>query len=182
MSRIGNKPIVLPESVKVEIKDGKLNITGPKGSLVVALPEKITAEIEGTHLKLNRHGEDKFARAYHGLGRSLAYNAVVGVSHGFTKELELVGTGYRVVASGGDLVFSLGFSHPITFNAVAGVSFAVEGNNKIKVEGIDKQLVGQIAANIRALREPEPYKGKGIRYSDEVVRRKAGKAAASAKG
>jgi len=180
MSRIGSKPIILPESVKVEIKDGKLNFTGPKGNLVVALPEKITAEIEGTHLKLSRHGEDKFARAYHGLGRSLAYNAVLGVSQGFTKELELVGTGYRVSVQGDNLVLSLGFSHPITFNAVPGVTLTIEGNNKIKIVGIDKQLVGQVAANIRKLREPEPYKGKGIRYTDEVVRRKPGKAAAKA--
>jgi len=178
MSRIGIKPITLPESVKVEIKDGKLNFAGPKGNLVVVLPNKITAVVEGTQLKISRHGEDKVARAFHGLGRSLANNAVIGVSQGYTKELELVGTGYRVVASGGNLVFSLGFSHPITFNAVTGVAFAVEGNNKVKITGIDKQLVGQVGANIRKLREPEPYKGKGIRYSDEVVRRKAGKAAA----
>lgn len=178
MSRIGSKPIIMPDSVKVEIKDGKLFFTGQKGSLVVELPEKITAEVDGTQLKLSRHGEDKFARAYHGLGRSLAYNAVLGVSQGYTKDLELVGTGYRVAAQGANLVFSLGYSHPITFSAVPGVSFAVDGNTKVKITGIDKQLVGQVAANIRALREPEPYKGKGIRYSDEVVRRKPGKAAA----
>lgn len=178
MSRIGVKPINLPESVKVDITDGKMNFTGPKGNLSVTLPDGISAQVEDKRLKLTRSGEDKFARALHGLGRSLAQNAVIGVSEGFTKELELVGTGYRVSAQGGNLVFSLGYSHPITFKAVNGITFAVEGNNKVKVTGIDKQLVGQVAANIRALRSPEPYKGKGIRYTDEVIRRKAGKAAA----
>lgn len=178
MSRIGVKPINLPESVKVDITDGKMNFTGPKGNLSVTLPDGISAQVEDKRLKLTRSGEDKFARALHGLGRSLAQNAVIGVSEGFTKELELVGTGYRVSAQGGNLVFSLGYSHPITFKAVSGITFAVEGNNKVKVTGIDKQLVGQVAANIRALRSPEPYKGKGIRYTDEVIRRKAGKAAA----
>lgn len=178
MSRIGSRPITLPEAVKVEMTDRRLNFSGPKGNLTVILPEKISASIEEGRLKIARSGEDKTARAFHGLGRSLAQNAVIGVSQGYAKDLELVGTGYRVALQGGDLVFSLGFSHPITFTAVAGVTFAVEGNNKIKVVGIDKQLVGQVAANIRKLRPPEPYKGKGIRYSDEVVRRKAGKAAA----
>lgn len=178
MSRIGSRPITLPDSVKVEIVRDQLNFTGPKGSLSVTLPEKITAALEDGHLKIARKGEDKVARAYHGLGRSLAQNAVIGVSHGYTKELELVGTGYRVALQGGNLVLSLGFSHPITFVAVPGVAFAIEGNTKIKIVGIDKQLVGQVAANIRKLRPPEPYKGKGIRYSDEVIRRKAGKAAA----
>lgn len=178
MSRIGSRPITLPDSVKVEINRDQLNFTGPKGNLSVTLPEKITATLEEGHLKIARKGEDKVARAFHGLGRSLAQNAVIGVSNGYTKELELVGTGYRVALQGGNLVLSLGFSHPITFSPVAGVTFTVEGNNKIKIVGIDKQLVGQVAANIRKLREPEPYKGKGIRYSDETVRRKAGKAAA----
>ena len=178
MSRIGTRPITLPDSVKVEIKADQLNFTGPKGNLSVTLPKKITATIEDGHLKIARQGEDKVARAFHGLGRSLAQNAVIGVSHGYTKELELVGTGYRVALQGSNLVLSLGYSHPITFTAVAGVAFAVEGNNKIKVEGIDKQLVGQVAANIRKLRPPEPYKGKGVRYSDEVIRRNPGKAAA----
>ena len=178
MSRIGAKPINLPESVKVDISGGKMNFSGPKGNLVVALPKGISASVEEKRLKLTRSGEDKFARAFHGLGRSLAQNAVVGVSEGFTKELELVGTGYRVAAQGGNLVFSLGYSHPITFKAVPGITLTIEGNNKVKVTGIDKQLVGQVAANIRELRAPEPYKGKGVRYTDEVIRRKAGKAAA----
>ena len=178
MSRIGSRPITIPDSVKVEITRDQLNFTGPKGNLSVTLPEKITATLEDGHLKITRKGEDKVARAFHGLGRSLAQNAVIGVSNGYTKELELVGTGYRVALQGGSLVLSLGFSHPITFAPVAGVTFTVEGNNKIKITGIDKQLVGQVSANIRKLREPEPYKGKGIRYSDETIRRKAGKAAA----
>lgn len=178
MSRIGSKPIILPQSVKVDITGGKINLVGPKGTLSVNLPEKITAEVDDQHLKIVRHGEDKFARAYHGLGRSLVQNAVIGVTSGFTKELELVGTGYRVALQGTSLVFSLGFSHPVVFSAVTGATFTLEGNNKVKVSGIDKQLVGQVAANIRKLRPPEPYKGKGIRYSDETIRRKAGKVAA----
>jgi large subunit ribosomal protein L6 len=178
MSRIGIRPITLPESVKVEINAGKINFSGPKGNLSVDLPSKINAAVDGKFLKVTRTGDDKVVRAFHGLGRSLAQNAVIGVSNGFTKELELVGTGYRVALQGGSLVLSLGFSHPITFAAVPGVTLTVEGNNKIKITGIDKQLVGQVAANIRKLKEPEPYKGKGIRYSDEVVRRKPGKAAA----
>lgn len=178
MSHIGSRPITLPESVKVDIARGSLSVTGPKGNLTVPLPNRISAKVEENHLIFERSGEDKDAKALHGLGRSLANNAVIGVSAGYNKELELVGTGYRVALQGGNLVLSLGFSHPITFQAVEGVTFAVEGNNKIKITGIDKQLVGQVAANIRELRRPEPYKGKGIRYSDEVIRRKAGKAAA----
>lgn len=178
MSRIGAKPIILPESVKVDIQAKKLNFTGPLGNLSVDLPAGVSASVEEGKLKVVRAGDDKVARANHGLGRSLAQNAVIGVSTGYAKELELVGTGYRVVSQGTNLVFSLGFSHPITFASVPGVTFVVDGNNKVKVSGIDKQLVGQVSANIRELRPPEPYKGKGIRYSDEVVRKKAGKTAA----
>ena len=156
MSRIGTRPITLPESVKVDIAKGSLSVTGPKGNLTVPLPEKISAKLEDNRLVFSRTGEDKTVKALHGLGRSLAANAIIGVSAGYTKELELVATGYRVVLQGGNLVLSLGFSHPVTFQAVPGITFAVEGNNKIKVVGIDKQLVGQVAANIRKLRPPEP--------------------------
>lgn len=178
MSRIGNRPIHLPDSVKASVSGKKISFTGPKGDLFVDLPSHTSATVEGNLLKISRSSDEKEAKAYHGLARSLANNAVIGVSSGFVKDLELVGTGYRVAASGANLTFSLGLSHPVIFKAVPGVTLAVEGQTKVKVTGIDKQIVGQVAANIRALRPPEPYKGKGIRYSDEVIRRKAGKAAA----
>lgn len=178
MSRIGQKPITIDSSVKIDVKGQLVSVTGPKGVLTVSLPTAVKAELVDGSLVVTRNGSDKQTKAYHGLSRSLLNNAVSGVTEGFTKELELVGTGYRVAAQGGNLVFSLGFSHPINFTAVPGITFAVDGNNKLKITGIDKQLVGQVAANIRKLRPPEPYKGKGIRYVNEVIRRKAGKAAA----
>lgn len=178
MSRIGNKPIHLPDSVKVEVNGKKLTMTGPKGTLFVDVPSGITPSLEDKLLKFSRTSDTNQFKALHGLARSLANNAIIGVSHGYSKDLELIGTGYRVAASGANLTFSLGLSHPIVFKAVPGVALAVEGQTKVKITGIDKQLVGQVAANIRALRPPEPYKGKGIRYADEVVRRKPGKAAA----
>lgn len=178
MSRIGNKPIILPNSVKLEIGSDKLMFTGPKGNLKVGFPKVIKASSEEGKLKIVRSNDEKSTKALHGLVRSLAQNAVIGVTTGYSIDLELVGTGYRVALQGGNLVLSLGFSHPITVKPVEGISFAVEGNTKIKVEGIDKQLVGQVAANIRKLRPPEPYKGKGIRIVGEVIRRKPGKATA----
>lgn len=178
MSRIGNKPISLPAGVQIEIAGPRLTFTGPKGNLQFSLPAGITAILDEKFLKLNRKNDEKEVKALHGLARSLANNAVIGVSAGFSKDLELIGTGYRVAASGANLVFSLGHSHPITFTAVPGISLTVDGQTKVRVTGIDKQLVGQVAANIRRLRPPEPYKGKGIRYVGEVVRHKAGKAAA----
>lgn len=178
MSRIGNKPITLPDSVKLEIGKDKLTFAGPKGSLAVDLPKVITVSQEAGKIKVIRSNDEKSVKALHGLVRSLAQNAVIGVTAGYSKDLELVGTGYRVALQDGNLVLSLGFSHPITVKPVEGVIFAVEGNTKIKVAGIDKQLVGQVAANIRKLRPPEPYKGKGIRVVGEVIRRKPGKAAA----
>ena len=178
MSRIGRKPLHLPSSVSFEQSGNLLRFTGPKGTLEVLLPDPIRVEAKDSVLSFTRQNDIPATRALHGLVRRLSQNAVTGVTDGFSKSLQLVGTGYRVALQGGNLVLSLGFSHPINFTAVAGVAFAVEGNNKIKVVGIDKQLVGQVAANIRKLRPPEPYKGKGIRYSDEVIRRKPGKAAA----
>ncbi len=178
MSRIGNKPIHLPQTVKVEIERERLLFTGPKGNLEVVLPRVISVANEDGLLKFSRTSDEKSIKALHGLVRSLSQNAIIGVTNGYSKDLELVGTGYRVAPSGTNLVLSLGFSHPITVNPVVGVTFAVEGNTKIKVTGIDKQLVGQVAANIRKLRPPEPYKGKGIRIVGEIIRRKSGKAAA----
>jgi len=178
MSRIGNKPIHLPQSVKVEITRDQIKVAGPKGNLEVTLPKVITAKSDAGLLQFSRTSDEKSIKALHGLVRSLSANAILGVTTGFSKDLELVGTGYRVATSGANLVLSLGYSHPIVFNPVSGVTFAVEGNTKIKLTGIDKQLVGQVAANIRKLRPPEPYKGKGIRIVGEVIRRKSGKAAA----
>ncbi|MBI1872174.1 50S ribosomal protein L6, partial [Candidatus Collierbacteria bacterium] len=174
MSRIGNKPIILPDSVKLEIAKGKLSFNGPKGNLEVIVPKQISVSQEENKLKFTRENDEKSVKALHGLVRSLAQNAVIGITAGYSKDLELVGTGYRVASQAGNLVLSLGFSHPITVKPVEGVTFAVEGNTKIKVTGIDKQLVGQVAANIRKLRPPEPYKGKGIRLIGEVIRRKPG--------
>lgn len=178
MSRIGRKAIIIPSAVKLDIATDKITVTGPKGQLFVPVQGKVKAVLEGDKLSFSRSADDKATRALHGLARSLAQNAVDGVTTGFVKDLELVGTGYRVAATGSNLTLSLGFSHPIVFKAVPGITLAVEGQTKIKISGIDKQLVGQVAANIRKLKQPEPYKGKGIRYSDEVIRRKAGKAAA----
>jgi large subunit ribosomal protein L6 len=178
MSRIGNKLITIPTSVKVEIKDHILHVVGPKGSVDVTLPSQIKTEIVDQTIKFARKAEDKFSKSLHGLVRSLTNNAVMGVTDGYSKDLELVGTGYRVAVQGANLSLSLGYSHPIIFQAVPGVTMAVEGNNKIKISGFNKQAVGQVAANIRKLRPPEPYKGKGIRYVGETIRRKAGKAAA----
>jgi large subunit ribosomal protein L6 len=177
MSRIGNKPVHIPDSVKITIDGKKLTMVGPKGTLFVDMPGGITAAVDEKLLKVARTSDTNQFKALHGLARSLANNAIIGVSAGYVKDLELVGTGYRVAVAGANLVFSLGLSHQITFKPVQGVTLAVEGQTKIKITGIDKQLVGQVAANIRALRPPEPYKGKGIRYVDEVVRRKPGKAA-----
>ncbi len=178
MSRIGRKSITIPTGVKVDVTPTLLTVTGPKGQLTVPVQGKVAAHLEADKLSFSRTSEDKETRALHGLARSLAQNAIDGVTTGYVKDLELVGTGYRVAATGANLTLSLGFSHPVIFKAVPGVTLAVDGQTKIKISGIDKQLVGQVAANIRRLKAPEPYKGKGIRYSDEVVRRKAGKTAA----
>ncbi|MBI3954501.1 50S ribosomal protein L6 [Candidatus Collierbacteria bacterium] len=175
MSRIGNRPLTLPDSVKLEISKDKLVFTGPKGSLTVPAFKSIKASLEDNILSFKSTGKEKSDAALHGLVRSLSKNAIEGVTEGFSRGLELVGTGYRVSQQAATLVFSVGFSHPVTFHAVPGISWAVEGTNKVKVSGIDKQLVGQVAANIRKIRPPEPYKGKGIRFTDEIVRRKAGK-------
>jgi len=175
MSRIGLKPITIDKEVQVNLSGKMITIIGPKGSLSVPLAENIEFKIEESKVFLTRTREDLKTKALHGLTRSLLYNAVMGVVNGYQKKLELVGTGYRVKLEGSDLHLSLGFSHPVIFKAVSGIEFIVEGNNVIYVKGIDKHLVGQTAADIRTLRPPEPYKGKGIRYSDEIVRRKAGK-------
>ena len=175
MSRIGLAPIALPKGVDITINDQVVNVKGPKGALDVELPEPITVAVEDDEIKVSRPDDDRKNRALHGLSRSLVNNAVVGVTEGYTKKMEIFGVGYRVQQKGKNLEFSLGYSHPILIEAPEGITFAVDGATKLSVSGIDKQLVGQVAAYIRRLRKDDPYKGKGIRYDGEQVRRKVGK-------
>lgn len=177
MSRIGRKPLYLPTTVKFEKTAGFLKFTGPKGTLESVLPEGIKVEEKDNVISFTRESDIPSIRALHGLARRLAQNAVTGVTEGFVKDLQLLGTGYRVATHPEGLSLSVGFSHPVIFKKVPGVTITVEGQDKIKIVGIDKQLVGQVAANIREIKKPEPYKGKGIRYSDEVVIKKQGKTA-----
>jgi len=169
-------PIPVPAGVEVKIDGSNVNVKGPKGNLshVVAAPIEVALE-DGTII-VSRPDDERSSRSLHGLTRTLISNLITGVTTGYTKGLEIVGTGYRVTAKGSDIEFALGYSHPILVKAPAGITFTVEGNTKLTVSGIDKQAVGEVAANLRKLRKPEPYKGKGVRYAGEVVRRKAGKA------
>jgi large subunit ribosomal protein L6 len=182
MSRIGNRPIAIPSGVTVDKIDGGLRVKGPKGTLSEQLPAAIGVEIEGGEVVFKRASEDGPSRALHGLVRALVANMVKGVVTPFTRELEIQGVGYRAEASGKKLTLLLGFSHPIEMPVPEGLSVSVERNVIVRIEGIDRRRVGQFAANLRALRPPEPYKGKGIRYVDERVRRKVGKAAAGSAG
>jgi len=176
MSRIGKAPIPVPNGVEVTITGRHVAVTGPKGSLERDVPGEITVRQDDGVLVVERPDDERQNRAMHGLVRSLLNNMVVGVTDGFTKELEIVGVGYRATASGATAVdLALGFSHPVKVQAPEGVTFEVPAPNRIAVRGSDKELVGQVAANIRKLRKPEPYKGKGVRYAGEVVARKAGK-------
>ncbi len=180
MSKIGRQIIELPAGVTVTVNPTAIAVKGPKGELSVATMPGITVSQEGAKVSVARDSDLPAQRSAHGLIRSLINNMVIGVTQGFEKKLEMVGTGYRVATKGQGITLSVGFSHPVEVVPPQGITFAVEGNNKIKVSGIDKHLVGQIAANIREVRPPEPYKGKGIKYEGEVVRRKAGKAAKAA--
>ncbi|HRO31057.1 MULTISPECIES: 50S ribosomal protein L6 [Micrococcaceae] len=175
MSRIGRLPITVPSGVDVTIDGATVSVKGPKGELShqVATPIEVSLE-EGT-LTVTRPNDERESRSLHGLTRTLIDNMIVGVTNGYEKQLEVIGTGYRVLAKGSDLEFALGYSHPVPVKAPEGIAFKVEGN-KVTVSGIDKQRVGETAANIRKLRKPDPYKGKGVRYAGEVIRRKAGKA------
>ncbi|MCU1544699.1 MAG: ribosomal protein [Microbacteriaceae bacterium] len=175
MSRIGRLPIVIPAGVDVKIDGSAVSVKGPKGELALTIASPIEAKIEDGQILVTRPDDERESRSLHGLTRTLISNQIIGVTEGYTKGLEIVGTGFRVAAKGQSLEFALGFSHSITVDPPAGISFSVEGNTKITVAGIDKQAVGEVAANIRKLRKPEPYKGKGVRYAGEVVRRKAGK-------
>ncbi|MCL6422792.1 50S ribosomal protein L6 [Brachybacterium sp. JHP9] len=178
MSRIGRLPVVVPAAVQnVSIEGQTVTVTGPKGELshVVPTPLAVSRDEDGA-IVVERPDEHRDNKALHGLTRTLIHNMVLGVTEGYTKKLEIVGTGYRVTAKGSDLEFALGFSHPVIVKAPEGITFAVETPTKFSVSGIDKQLVGETSAKIRKIRKPEPYKGKGVRYADEVVLRKAGKA------
>lgn len=178
MSRIGRAPIPLPAGVEVVVDGDRVVVRGPQGELSRVLPAGITAETADGQLVVRRANDARQTRALHGLTRSLLQNMVTGVTTGFTKELEIIGVGYRAQARGpAQIELALGFSHPVVVDAPAGISFEVPAQNRVRVLGIDKELVGQVAANIRKVRKPEPYKGKGVRYAGEQVLRKAGKAA-----
>lgn len=181
MSRIGAKPVALPSGVTAEVKAGQVVVKGSKGELKVVLLPEVNVAIEGSTLKVTRNGEDKNSKARHGLVRVLIQNAAIGVSQGYEKKLEIIGVGYKAALKGKNLVLNLGHSHPIEFPIPAGIEIGQDEKNKniLIIKGIDKQLVGQTASDIRELRPPEPYKGKGVRYMGEFVRRKAGKAAAA---
>jgi large subunit ribosomal protein L6 len=177
MSRIGKAPISVPNGVDVKLSGDSLTVKGPKGELSHTLPEAISVSTEDGTLTVARANDERQVRALHGLTRSLIDNMVTGVTQGFHKDLDIVGVGYRATAKGkNSLELNLGFSHPVVVEAPDGIEFVVPQPTRVEVHGIDKQLVGQVAANIRAWRKPEPYKGKGVRYVDERVRRKAGKA------
>ena len=176
MSRIGKQPVAVPAGVDVSIDGQHVTVKGPKGTLEHTVAEPIAVKLEDGAVSVTRPDDERKSRSLHGLTRTLIDNMVVGVTQGYSKAMEIVGTGYRVVAKGGDLEFSLGYSHTILVKAPEGITFTVESPTRFSVNGIDKQQVGELAANIRKLRKPEPYKGKGVRYADEVVRRKAGKA------
>jgi len=176
MSRIGKKPIAIPKGVTVKVVDGALDVQGPKGKMRQATPPGITFAVADNVLQASRPSDD--LAKYHGLARSLAANAVLGVTDGFKKELDIVGVGYRAELKGKQVIFALGYSHAVVFDVPAGIDVVIDKQTHITVTGVDRQLVGQVAANIRRLREPDPYKQKGVRYTGEVLKKKAGKTGA----
>lgn len=176
MSRIGKTPIALPEKVELHLSsEGFLTVEGPKGKLSWQLPQKITLQIEAKTITVLPQSEERSVRALHGLARALINNMVIGVSSGFRRDLEIQGVGFRAAVKGNHLDLSIGYSHPVLFSIPEGIKITVTDNTKVAIEGIDKHLVGQVAADIRAYYPPEPYKGKGIRYAGEKIRRKEGK-------
>src|SRR6266550_3367985 len=178
MSRIGKKAIVIPKGVKVDVRPGAVEVQGPKGKLLQALPPGIGFNLEGDQLQARTLREDPELGKFHGLARSLVANAVRGVTEGFRKDLDIVGVGYRAEVKGKQVHFALGYSHPVIFEIPVGIDVAIEKQTHVTVTGIDRQLVGQVAANIRSLRKPDPYKQKGVRYTGEVLKKKAGKTGA----
>jgi large subunit ribosomal protein L6 len=179
MSRVGKKPIAVPKDVKVQIAETSVSFQGPKGKLETPVPPGISFKLESGQLVCARQNDERQQRAYHGLARALAQNAVKGVTQGFSKELDIVGVGYRAQIEGGKLVCALGFSHPVEYPIPEGIKIAVDKQTHIVVSGIDRQKVGQVAAEIRGLRKPDPYKQKGVRYTGETLKKKAGKAGAT---
>jgi large subunit ribosomal protein L6 len=175
MSRIGKKPIELPQGVKFELKEGEITVTGPKGTLKRPLIDGLNVQAEGNVLNVQRSSEEKKIMGYHGLMRTLIANMVEGVHNGFERKLEIIGIGYRAELQGNNVVFYLGYSHPIVFALPQGISAQVEKQTSLTVKGIDKELLGEIAAKMRALRKPDAYKNKGVKYANEVLRKKAGK-------
>ena len=175
MSRIGNKPITVPSDVTVKVEGQKVTVTGPKGTLEKEFNKNISIELDGNVIKVTRSNDEKQNRSLHGLTRTLINNMIIGVTQMYSKELQINGVGYRVVKQGNNLNLTLGYSHPVIFEAPAGITFDVPNPNTIIVKGIDKELVGQTAAEVRKQRPPEVYRGKGIKYADEVIRRKEGK-------
>jgi large subunit ribosomal protein L6 len=178
MSRIGKKIIAIPKGVKIDVQPGAVEVQGPKGKLRQALPDGIGFEVQGDHLQAHLLREDPELGKFHGLARSLVANAVLGVTEGFKKELDIVGVGYRAELKGKQVHFALGYSHPVVFEVPNGIDVVVDKQTHITVTGIDRQMVGQVAANIRRLRKPDPYKQKGVRYTGEVLKKKAGKTGA----
>ncbi len=181
MSRIGKLPVAVPSGVDVTLADSTVTVKGPKGTLSQHVLPVVEVKVDNGQVLVARKNDDKSGRSAHGLTRTLVSNMIEGVTKGFRKSLELQGVGYRVNKAGNNLNFSLGYSHPVTYAPPEGISFTVEGTNKVHVDGIDKQRVGQVAAELRNLRPPEPYKGKGIRYDGEVIRKKLGKAGKAGK-
>jgi large subunit ribosomal protein L6 len=181
MSRIGKLPVSVPSGVDVKVTDGEVAVKGPKGELRHHVLQHVSVKLEDGKVLVERKGDAKEHRAAHGLTRTLVSNMIEGVSKGFRKSLEIQGVGYRAAKSGEKLNLTLGFSHPVSYEPPKGITLSVEGTNKIHVDGIDKQQVGQVAAEIRKLRAPEPYKGKGVRYAGEVIRKKLGKAGKAGK-
>ena len=180
MSRIGKQPVPIPDKVKVQISKGEIQVSGPKGDLTSPVPEGISCEQKDNELIFTRSGDKGQYRAFHGLARALAANAVQGVSQGFTKALDIVGVGFRAEMRGQSVVFSLGFSHPIEFPIPDGIEIKIEKQTRLTISGVDRQQVGQVAAVIRSLRKPDPYKNKGIRYVGEALKKKAGKTSGGA--
>jgi large subunit ribosomal protein L6 len=182
MSRVGRKVIVVPSGVKVSVGEKELEVQGPKGKLKTPVPPGISFALSGTELACRRSNDERQQRAFHGMARALAQNAIKGVTEGFSKDLDIVGVGYRAAVEGSKVVFALGFSHPVEYRIPEGIKIAVDKQTRVTVSGIDRQKVGQVAAEIRRLRRPDPYKQKGIRYVGEVLKKKAGKAGATGTG